>query len=117
MSELNKSPYCVTLAEGEWVVTENIDGKTIVIDTLKEIVDSFKRTEHTEQWIPVETPPEEDKAAWYQTANKSDLSVVPRYWDGEVWWIFSNHHDNRTLVPNNSLAYYKALSAPPKGSD
>ena len=62
------------------------------------------------KWVSVNNPPsEDDLAAWFITANKSDLSVVPRYWDGEAWWIYSNHHDNRTLVPNNSLAFYMPM--------
>ena len=53
---------------------------------------------------------------WYATYTEGEYNrVVPRYFctDDNSWWIYSNHHDNHTLVPNNSFEVWRQLPEPP----
>lgn len=65
------------------------------------------------QWQPIDQAP--DVAGWYATCKQGDKLSTPRYFDDldGSWWLYSNHQDNQTLVPNNSFDMWARLPLPP----
>lgn len=62
------------------------------------------------EWYTIDQDPEEP--GWYATVDiRENKKTVPRYFDDYdlSWSMYSNHHDNQTMVPNNHFTHWTFL--------
>lgn len=82
-------------------------------DYIKRLEEELSKLKQQNQWIDIKEFPLE--AGFYMTCWRGGSKSTPRYFDDfdNSWWIFSSHHDNRLLVPNNAFNLWQLLPLPP----